>query len=102
MKPLKIITTYSVSCFCVMPKLALTNYYHNTVPPVGEQQPSYGIGGPPLSSQLSGGPKLARTGTASSSSGFPLPPTPSSSVDSDRKTGMLATQLLVVWSFLLG
>jgi len=89
-------------CDAKILKKALTNYYHNTVPPVGEQQPSYGMARPPLSSQLSGGPKLAQTGTTSSSSSFPLPPTPSSSVDSDRKTGTLATQLLVVWSFWLG
>ena len=74
---------FIILCDAKILKKALTNYNYNTVPPDQDQDElnSYTltelIGGPPppLSSQLSGGPKLAQNGTASSSCNFPLPPT---------------------------
>ena len=84
MKSLKIITTYMLHNFVWCQnsekgpyKLLLQHSSSWPRPRRGEQLHSHRTNRrtPPLSSQLSGGPKLAQNGTASSSCSFPLPPT---------------------------
>ena len=94
----------SSGCFTAPPEYetvskAWSSPHPHTVPSdqavVNEDPLMQPTGSSSLPSQLSSGPQLAQTGTTTSSSFF-LPPTPRPSVDSDKKTGTLATQLLVV------